>query len=125
MLRTGQSICSSTHCHSHYLPILLVALNICHFDEANLADHLGLHQTLNLHEYCYKITLAINIRIYTYKPHHLLAHQLGEHMVQETKKMSGRRAHRGGHGAVVGMVAPVAVLAVVAVFRTDDICRNC
>ena len=103
----------------------VIALNICHFDEANLADHLGLHQTLNLHEYYYKITSAINIRIYTCKPHHLLAHQLGEHMVQETlTKMSGRRAHGGGHGAVVGMVAVVAVLAAVAVFRTDDICRN-
>jgi len=70
----------------NYLMMPVIALNICHFDEANLADHLGLHQTLNLHEYYYKITSAINIRIYTYKPHHLLAHQLGEHMVQETLK---------------------------------------
>ena len=27
MLRTGQSICSSTHCHSHYLPISSIGDN--------------------------------------------------------------------------------------------------
>ena len=45
----------------NYLMMPVIALNICHFDEANLADHLGLHQTPNLQE-------------------------LGEHMVQETLK---------------------------------------